>query len=94
MKQLTNRQASILIFLSIVALKVIVLPSIIYFHAGSSGYVTIFFALIVDFTTLLLYLHIMKKNPDMNAAPTKSILKINVCCFFKNWAEHSGYITK
>ena len=65
MKQLTNRQASILIFLSIVALKVIVLPSIIYFHAGSSGYVTIFFALIVDFTTLLLYLHIMKKNPDM-----------------------------
>ncbi len=65
MKKLTSRQASILIFLSIVALKVIVLPSIIYFHAGSSGYVTIFFALFVDFATLLLYLHIMKKNPDM-----------------------------
>ena len=64
MKQLTNKQASILIFLSIVAIKVIVLPSIIYFHAGSGGYITIFFSLIIDFLTMLIYLHIMKKNPD------------------------------
>ncbi len=100
MKQLTNKQASVLIFLSIVALKVIVLPSIVYFHAGRSGYVTIFFALAVDFATMLLFLHIMKKNPDckffdiMSSAFGKIVAKIVMFLLFAYFIIKSFLVLK
>ncbi|MBQ4558444.1 MAG: GerAB/ArcD/ProY family transporter [Clostridia bacterium] len=64
MKQLTSRQAGILIFFSVIALKAVVLPAIIFFLAGAGGYITIIFSLIFDFGLLLIYLWVMKNNPD------------------------------
>ena len=64
MKQLTSRQAGILIFISVIALKAVILPAIIYFMAGAGGYITVFFSLVFDFALLIIYLWVMKKSPN------------------------------
>ena len=65
MKTITARQAGILIFFSVIALKAIILPAVIYLYAGTNGYITMFFAFAVDFGILIGYLTIMQKNPNM-----------------------------
>ena len=65
MKTITARQAGILIFFSVIALKAIILPAVIYLYAGTSGYITMFFAFAVDFGILIGYLTIMQKYPNM-----------------------------
>ena len=64
MEKLTSRQAGILIFLSVIGLKAVLLPAIIYYFAGNSGYIAVFFSLGFDFLLLLSYLFILKQNPN------------------------------
>jgi len=65
MDKISTKQAGIIIFLSIISLKAVVFPAVLYFYAGIGGYVTVFFALIIDGLLLLSYLYTMKQNPNM-----------------------------
>ncbi len=65
MEKLSSKQAGIITFLSVISLKAVVFPAVLYFYAGTSGYVTVLMAMLFDFLILLSYLWVMKQNPDM-----------------------------
>ena len=64
MKQLTSRQVGIIIFLSILSLKLLIMPSFIYTISKNSSYISIFINLFSDFLTLFAYFIFMKKYPN------------------------------
>ncbi len=65
MKQLTSRQVSVLTFLSIISIKLIVLPSLICKVSGNNAYLAFIFNLVADFLSLFAYFWFMKKYPNL-----------------------------
>ncbi len=64
MAQLTNRQVGVLISLSIISLKLFILPSILSGYSGNNCYISVLFSLGVEFVFILFILFVMSKNPD------------------------------
>lgn len=65
MKQLTSRQISVLTFLSIISIKLIILPSLICKVSGNNAYIAFIFNLVADFLSLFAYFWFMKKYPNL-----------------------------
>lgn len=63
MMQLSNKQAGILVSLSIISLKLFLMPSLVSTYAGNNSYISVILSLIVEFMFVLFILWIMKKNP-------------------------------
>lgn len=70
MNQLTNKQVGVLVSLSIISLKLFILPSLVSRYAGNNCYLSVMFSMVIEFLFILFLLWIMKKNP------TKSIFEI------------------
>jgi len=64
MSQLSSRQVGVLMSLSIISLKLFILPSEMSRYAGNNCYISVLISLIVEFLFILLILWVMKKNPD------------------------------
>ena len=62
MIQLTNRQVGVLVSLSIISLKLFILPSLVSRYAGNNCYISVVFSMLIEFVFILLLLWIMKKN--------------------------------
>ena len=52
MDKINSRQAGIIVFLSVIGLKAVLLPAIIYYFAGTGGYVSVFLRMVIDFALL------------------------------------------
>lgn len=65
-KTINVRQTSLLLVIFTVALKLSVLPAMISDYSAIDGYITCFFALIIDFICTLTIILIMRKLPDTN----------------------------
>ncbi len=72
---ISSKQVGTLLFFSIIAIKAVLLPAIIYFYAGTNGYITVIGVLTIDFSLLLCYLAIMKRYPN------KTFVNIMEECF-------------
>ena len=64
MSQLSNRQIGILLSLSIISLKLFILPSEISRYAGNNAYISLIISLMVEFLFIILILFVMKRNPE------------------------------
>lgn len=67
-KEISTNQACIILMLSILALKLLSLPSFIHISAGNDGFLTIFFILCVDFLMILIFFAIRNKFPNKKFA--------------------------
>lgn len=65
MKQLTSRQASILIFIATCAFKMLALPSMIISRAQNNAWIVILTMFVIDACFFAIMLVIMKKYPDL-----------------------------
>ena len=63
MMQLSNKQAGILVSLSIISLKLFLMPSLVSTYAGNNSYISVIISLMVEFLFVLFILWVMKKNP-------------------------------
>lgn len=64
MAQLSNKQVGVLVSLSIISLKLFILPSIVSRYAGNNCYLSVILSMAVEFLFILLILWIMKKHPE------------------------------
>ena len=64
MNELTNRQLGVVISLSIISLKLFILPSLISYYALNDSYISVFISLMIEFVLILFVLKIMKCNPE------------------------------
>ena len=64
-KILTARQLSIILFISVVSLKLLVFPALITKYAGRDAFVSIFLYLVVEFTFVMLVYLFMRKYPSL-----------------------------
>ena len=65
-KLLTSRQVSIILFISVVSLKLLVFPALVTREAGRDAYVSIFLYLIIEFIFVLLVLLFMRRYPHIS----------------------------
>lgn len=64
-KILTSRQLSMLLFISVVSLKLLVFPALTTKYAGRDSYISIFFYLLVEFAIVLCILLFMRRYPSL-----------------------------
>ena len=64
-KLLTSRQVSIILFISVVSLKLLVFPALITRETGRDAYISILLYLIIEFVFVLLVLLFMRKYPNL-----------------------------
>lgn len=64
-KTISTNQASLILCIFTIALKLSALPAIMFFFAGNDSYITCSIALAFDFIGTLIIINIMKKNPDL-----------------------------
>lgn len=66
MKKLINtNQLSRILFISMISIKLIAFPAISYKIAGNSSYIALIFSFTLDLLALIMFLSIMKKEPDI-----------------------------
>lgn len=63
-KKISTNQASLILCIFTIALKLSALPAIMFFYAGNDCYITCAVALAFDFVGTLIIINIMYKNPD------------------------------
>lgn len=63
-KTLTTNQASLILSLFTVALKLSALPALMFAYSGNDCYIACLIALVFDFLGSLIIIHIMHKHPD------------------------------
>lgn len=64
-KTISTNQASLILCVFTIALKLSALPAIMFFFSGNDSYITCLIALIFDFIGTVIIVHIMHKNPDI-----------------------------
>ncbi len=65
MKQLSTRQVGIILFISIVSLKFIIMPSLVFEISKNNSHISILLNLTSDFVSIFSYLWFMKKHPNL-----------------------------
>lgn len=77
-KTISTNQASLILCIFTIALKLSALPAIMFFYTGNDSYVACAIALAFDFIGTLIIVNIMKKNPDksFNQIITDSLGKV------------------
>ena len=65
MKQLSARQVGIILFISIVSLKFIIMPSLVFEISKNNSHISILINLISDFGSIFSYFWFMKKHPNL-----------------------------
>ncbi|MGN0961235.1 MAG: GerAB/ArcD/ProY family transporter [Christensenellales bacterium] len=63
-KTISTNQASLILCIFTVALKLSALPAIMFFYSGNDSYIACLIALIFDFVGTIIIVHFMHKNPD------------------------------
>lgn len=63
-KTFSTRQLSIILFVALLGLKLLVLPSLLYQSAGSSGYISLIIGMGLELIALICVIYLMKKAPD------------------------------
>lgn len=81
MNQLTSKQVGVLMSLSILSLKLFILPSEMSRYAGTNCYISLIISLFIEFLFILIILWVMKKNPN------KSIFELLELKFGKLFAR-------
>ena len=66
MKEITTRQASIMLFITACALKLTVLPSLFINTSQNACWLGLIFMFVLDGAFLMLILAIMKRFPDLS----------------------------
>lgn len=64
-KIMTARQLSMILFMSIIALKFLIFPALTTKYAGRDAYIVVFIMLILEFLVILATILILKANPDL-----------------------------
>ena len=92
--KINYRQMSIMLFLSFIALKFLVLPSVLYIQSGNMSWLVVLVLMIIDGLYALLIIDLMKKNQNKNISEfmketigpvlTKIFLSILAISFFLN----------
>lgn len=65
-KLVSVRQLVLILIISMVTLKVLLLPSLLAKDIGRDSYIFMLFMLVLDFLVLLILLYIFNKNPDLS----------------------------
>jgi len=65
-KLVSQRQLILILIISLVALKVLLLPSLLAKEIGRDAYIYVLIALLFDFFMLLIFLFLFNKNPDLS----------------------------
>ena len=65
-KTLTTNQASLILCIFTVALKLSALPALMFSYSGNDSYIACLIALIFDFLGTLIIVHILHKHPEMS----------------------------
>lgn len=65
MKQLSSRQVGIILFISIVSLKFIIMPSLVFGISKNNSHLSILLNLVSDFSSIFSYFWFMKKYPNL-----------------------------
>ena len=65
-KLVSQRQLILILLISVVALKVLFLPSLLAKEIGRDAYIYVLVALLFDFFMLLIFLFVFNKNPDLS----------------------------
>ena len=65
MKQLSGRQVGIILFISIVSLKFIIMPSLVFGISKNNSHLSILINLLSDFGSIFSYFWFMKKYPNL-----------------------------
>lgn len=66
MIKLSARQTGIIIYISIITLKIITFPSLYAEYAGVDAYLSIIITLFIDVCMLAIIMYVAKRNPDKN----------------------------
>lgn len=66
MGKLSSRQVGMLLFISIISTKFVLLPAIMMSIAGIESYFTLIIRIVLDILTLIVFLWIIRKNPNIN----------------------------
>ena len=66
MKKLSARQVGIILFISIVSLKFIIMPSLVYQISKNNSHISILINLVSDFGSIFTYFWFMKKYPNLS----------------------------
>lgn len=64
--KINYRQMCIMLFLSFIALKFLVLPSVLYIHSANASWVVVLVLMIIDGIYALLTIDLMRKNQNKN----------------------------
>ena len=64
--KITYRQMSIMVFLSFIALKFLVLPSVLYLHSSNASWFVVLVLMIIDAMYAILIINLMRKNQNKN----------------------------
>lgn len=64
--KISYHQMSVMLFLSFIALKFLVLPSVLYIHSANSSWFVALILMIIDGIYALLLINLMKKNQNKN----------------------------
>lgn len=66
MEKINYRQLSILVFLSIIATKLLVLPSVLFYYSKNNAYIASFIVIVVNVLFLAIILQMLKHSGDKN----------------------------
>lgn len=64
-RQISDRQAAIILVVSIVSLKFLILPALLSKYAVNDGYITAIIGLLIDFMFILVIMWVIKKAPHL-----------------------------
>ena len=64
--KISYRQMSVMLFLSFIALKFLVLPSVLYLESTNSSWFVVLIFMIIDGLYALLIINLMRKNQNTN----------------------------
>lgn len=64
--KITYRQMSIMVFLSFIALKFLVLPSVLYLQSANTSWFVVLVVMIIDALYAMLIINLMRKNQNKN----------------------------
>lgn len=64
MKQLTTRQTAMILFLGVIAIKLMAFPSVSFKTAGNVSYFSVILSFVLDFVSFYIFLSVMSKFPN------------------------------
>lgn len=75
MKEVTSSQLGKMLFLSIISMKLTIIPALVTKYCGTDGKIGIIILTMLDFLTMLIYVNCMEKYPNMTMG---EILKVGL----------------